>query len=158
LGFFIARKNGLELAPEVSLIITVAVTTVVWVATTLLAPATDEETLQKFYTLVRPSGPGWRHVAERTGVRASEDSMSQAMLGWVLGCTFVYSALFGAGSFIYGRMPQFWMWLVVCVASGFGMARVLRGFWSTSDVPPNTPNLPPSPTSPTARPSSTTAA
>jgi len=82
--------------------------------------------------------------------------MSQAMLGWVLGCTFVYSALFGAGSFIYGRMPQFWMWLVVCVASGFGMARVLRGFWSTSDVPPSAPNLPPSPTSPTSRPSTTT--
>src|SRR3954471_24893919 len=71
LGFFVARKNGLELAPEVSLIITVAVTTVVWVVTTLLAPATDEETLEKFYTLVRPSGPGWRPVAERTGVRAS---------------------------------------------------------------------------------------
>jgi len=156
LGFFIARKNGLELAPEVSLLVTVAVTTVVWVATTLLAPATDEETLEKFYTLVRPSGPGWRPIAERTGVRSSEDSMSQAMLGWVLGCTFVYSALFGAGSFIYGRMPQFWMWLVVCVASGFGMARVLRGFWSTSDVPPSAPNLPPSPTSPTSRPSTTT--
>ncbi|HEX7978610.1 MAG TPA: sodium:solute symporter family protein [Gemmatimonadaceae bacterium] len=150
LGFFIARKNGLELAPEVSLILTVAVTTVVWVATTLLAPATDEETLEKFYTLVRPSGPGWRPIAERTGVRASEDSMSQALLGWVFGCTFVYAALFGVGSLLYDRMPQFWVWLAVCVASGIGMARVLRGFWATSDVPPsssNTPNLPPSPTS-----------
>jgi len=150
LGFFIARKNGLELAPEVSLLVTVAVTTVVWVATTLLAPATDEETLAKFYALVRPSGPGWRPVAERTGLRGSTDSMSQALLGWVLGCTFVYAALFGAGSLLYDRMPQFWAWLAVCVASGFGMARVLRGFWATSDLPPggsSTPNLPSSPTS-----------
>ena len=114
------------------LLITVGVTTVVWVATTLLAPPTDEATLEKFYTLVRPSGPGWRPVAERTGIRGSEDSMSQAMLGWVLGCTFVYSALFGTGSLLYGRMPQFWTWLAVCVASGVGMSRVLRGFWAPS--------------------------
>jgi SSS family solute:Na+ symporter len=134
LGFFIARKNGLELAAEASLLITVGVTTVVWVATTLLAPPTDEATLEKFYTLVRPSGPGWRPVAARTGVRGSEDSMSQAMLGWVLGCTFVYSALFGTGSLLYGRMPQFWTWLAVCVASGIGMSRVLRGFWASSET------------------------
>jgi len=155
LGFFVARKNGLELAPELSLIITVAVTTVVWVVTTLLAPATEEETLEKFYALVRPSGPGWRPIAERTGVRGSADSMSQAMLGWVLGCTFVYSALFGAGSLLYGRMALGWTWVAVCVASGIGMARVLRGFWATSDVPPSSPNLPPSPTAPTSRASST---
>jgi hypothetical protein len=155
LGFFIARKNGLVLAAEVSLLITVGVTTVVWVATTLLAPATDEETLEKFYRLVRPSGPGWRPIAERTGVRGSEDSMSQALLGWVLGCTFVYAALFGAGSLLYGRMTLGWSWVAVCVASGIGMARVLRGFWATSDGPPDAPNLPPSPTS--ARPAPSTA-
>jgi hypothetical protein len=137
----------------VSLLVTVAVTTVVWVATTLLAPSTDEETLEKFYTLVRPSGPGWQPIAERTGLRGSTDSMSQALLGWVFGCTFVYSALFGVGSLLYDRMPQFWTWLAVCVASGIGMARVLRGFWATSDVPPSppsppsSPSLPPSPTS-----------
>src|SRR6476620_9219978 len=147
LGFFIARKNGLELAPEVSLLVTVAVTTVVWVTTTLLAPATDEATLEKFYTLVRPAGPGWRPIAERTGLRGSTDSMSQALLGWVLGCTFVYAALFGVGSLLYDRMPQFWVWLAVCIASGIALARVLRGFWATSDVPPNPPNLPPCPTS-----------
>jgi Na+/proline symporter len=54
LGFFVARKNGLELAAEVSLLVTVGVTTVVWIATTLLAPPTDAATLDRFYTLVRP--------------------------------------------------------------------------------------------------------
>jgi hypothetical protein len=44
LGFFIARKNGLELASHVSLLVTVGVTTVVWVTTTLLAPPTDADT------------------------------------------------------------------------------------------------------------------
>ena len=42
------------------------------------------------------------------------------------GCLFVYAALFGTGSLLYGRMPQFYAWLVVFVASGVGMWRVLR--------------------------------
>jgi SSS family solute:Na+ symporter len=130
LGFFIARKNGLELASHVSLLVTVGVTTVVWVTTTLLAPPTDEATLERFYTLVRPAGPGWRPVAERTGITGVEDSLSQSLLGWVLGCAFVYSGLFGTGSLLYGRMPQFAMWLVVFIVSGAGLARVLSGFWT----------------------------
>jgi Na+/proline symporter len=130
LGFFIARKNGFEIAADVSLISTVAVTTVVWVTTTFLAPATDAATLDGFFMKVRPSGPGWRPVAERLGIAGVEDSLPQALLGWVLGCAFVYSGLFGTGSLLYGRMPQFAMWLVVFIVSGIGLSRVLRGFWT----------------------------
>jgi Na+/proline symporter len=130
LGFFIARKNGFEIAADVSLIITVAVTTVVWMATTFLAPPTDAATLDGFFMKVRPSGPGWRPVAERLGIAGVEDSLPQALLGWVLGCAFVYSGLFGTGSLLYGRMPQFAMWLVVFIVSGIGLSRVLRGFWT----------------------------
>jgi hypothetical protein len=55
------------------------------------------------------------------------------MLGWVLGCSFVYSALFGTGSYLYGRMPQFYACLAVFVISGFFMQRVLSGFWAQSE-------------------------
>ena len=130
LGFFIARKSGVEVASTVSLLITVGVTTVVWMITTLLAPPADDETLMRFFTLVRPSGPGWKRIAQLSGVAASPDALPQALLGWMLGCAFVYSALFGTGSFLYARMPQFWMWMVVLVVTGFGMTRVLKGFWS----------------------------
>jgi Na+/proline symporter len=130
LGFFVARKNGLAMSAESSLLITVGVTTVVWVVTTLLAPPTDAATLDRFFTQVRPAGPGWRPVAERLGVTGVEDSMSQALLGWVLGCAFVYSGLFGTGSLLYGRMPQFAVCLAVFIVSGAGLSRVLRGFWS----------------------------
>jgi SSS family solute:Na+ symporter len=131
LGFFIARQNGLELASHVSLLVTVGVTTVVWVVTTLVAPPTDAGVLDRFYMQVRPSGPGWKPIANRVGVKGAVDSLPQALLGWVLGCAFVYAGLFGTGSLLYGRMPQFLMWLAVFVVSGLGLARVLRGFWST---------------------------
>ncbi|MFL5616782.1 MAG: sodium:solute symporter family protein [Gemmatimonadaceae bacterium] len=130
LGFFVARKNGFTISAETSLLVTVGVTTVVWLAATLLAPPTDAATLERFYSLVRPAGPGWRPIALRLGITGVEDSLPQALLGWVLGCAFVYSGLFGVGSLLYGRMPQFAMWLVVFVVSGVGLSRVLRGFWT----------------------------
>jgi solute:Na+ symporter, SSS family len=128
-GFFVARKNGVEVSAPVSLLATVACTTVVWVLVTYLAPATDRATLVRFYTLVRPSGAGWNAVRVEAGVPASPDSLPQAMLGWVLGCAVVYAALFGTGSFLYGRMPQFAMWLAVFVISSVGVWRVLRAYF-----------------------------
>ena len=64
-----------------------------------------------------------------SGKQPAPDSLAQGVLGWVCGCAFVYSALFGTGSLLYGRMPQFYAWLAVFVISGLGMWRVLRGFW-----------------------------
>ncbi len=131
LGFFIARKNGYEVASHISLLVTVGVTTVVWVTTTMLAAPTDRATLVRFYELVRPSGPGWAKVRAESAVQPAPDSLAQGVLGWVCGCSFVYSALFGTGSLLYGRAPQFYMWLAVFIVSGLGMWRTLRGFWST---------------------------
>jgi hypothetical protein len=48
-----------------------------------------------------------------------------------MGCAFVYAALFGTGSFLYGHLSQFFAWLTVFVFSGAGVAWVLRGFWKT---------------------------
>jgi len=129
LAFFIARKNGVAIASTTSLLMTVALTTVVWVATTLIAEPTDEATLEKFYARVRPGGPGWAPVQRASGIGPSPDSLPHALIGWVCGCAFVYSALFGTGSLLYGQLPQFGFWLVVFLASGFGVWRVLRGFW-----------------------------
>jgi Na+/proline symporter len=131
-GFFIARKEGAQISTEVSLLVTVATTTIVWVATTLIAKPADRETLKKFYTLVRPAGPGWKDIRRETGLPPANDSLAQALAGWTLGCTFVYSALFGTGSFLYGRMPQFYVWFAICLASGFGLWRVLRDFTKTA--------------------------
>ncbi|HEY6218470.1 MAG TPA: Na+:solute symporter, partial [Gemmatimonadaceae bacterium] len=110
---------------------TVGVTTVIWISTALLTPPVDEATLVSFVKLVKPAGPGWNPIRKLAGEVGSPDSLPQAMLGWVLGCAFVYAALFGTGSFLYGRMTQFWMWLAVFVVSGLGMLKVLRGFWAT---------------------------
>jgi len=129
IGFAIAARTGHPVPAHISLILTVAATTLVWVAVAYLAPSTDRTTLLSFYKLVRPAGPGWESIRREAGLPASPDSMSQSMLGWVMGCAFIYAALFGTGSFIYGRTPQGLMWLAVFVVSGIGLLRIVPKLW-----------------------------
>ncbi len=133
-GFFIAAKQGAQIPSHVSLIATVLTTTVVWVAATFLAPTTDRETLVKFCRLVRPAGPGWARIRQEAGVTGSPDSLPMALLGWVLGCFFVYAALFGTGSFLYGRTPQGLMWLVVWVGTGLALLKLVPKMWAASSA------------------------
>jgi Na+/proline symporter len=133
LGFFIAGKAGAAVPAHVSLIIGVGITTLVWVASAYLLPGTDEGKLDSFYRLVRPAGPGWAHVRQRTGLPASHDSLAMSLLGWVLGCAFVYAALFGSGSFLYGLRTQGFVWLAVLAVSGVGLARILPRIWRSSE-------------------------
>jgi Na+/proline symporter len=131
-GFFIAQKNGADIPAHVSLLITVAATSVVWITVTLLAPPADRATLLSFYRLVRPAGPGWRDIRAESGVAASPDSMPMALLGWVTGCVFVYAALFGAGSFLYGRTTQGLVWTALFVVSGVMLIRLMPRLWATT--------------------------
>jgi hypothetical protein len=82
-----------------------------------------------FYRLIRPAGPGWARIAVKAGVGPSPDSISLQLLGWVLGCTFVYATLFGAGSALYGHTPQVILWGFVWLVSGGGLLNVLARLW-----------------------------
>jgi solute:Na+ symporter, SSS family len=133
LAFFVAGKQGVAIAPTTSLLVTIAITTVVWVAATYLTRPTDRATLVGFYRLVRPPGGGWRPIQAEAGVGSSPDSIAHSLLGWVLGCFVVYAALFGAGSFLYGRTAQGAMWAVVFVVAAAGMIRLLPALWRSTE-------------------------
>ncbi len=133
LGFFVAGKAGMVVPSHITLIVGVVITTAVWVTTAYLAPPTDSDKLESFYALVRPAGPGWKVIRDRTGLPASADSLPMAMLGWILGCAFVYAALFGAGSFLYGNTAQALVWLGVFVVSTLGLSRILPKIWRSSE-------------------------
>ena len=137
LGFFVARKMGAQTPEYVSLVVTVATTTVVWVMTTFLTSPSDRAQLVRFYKLVRPAGPGWTEFRRETGLGPSPDSLPQAMLGWMFGCLFVYSALFGTGSFLYGRTPQAIMWSVLFVLSGIALVVLIPRLWSGGEALPS---------------------
>jgi Na+/proline symporter len=125
-AFAIAQRSGAAVASHTSLLVTIAVTTVVWVVATYVTAPTDRATLVAFYRLVRPGGRGWESVRAEAGVAPSPDSIAQSLLSWVLGCFVVYAALFGAGSFLYGRTAQGVAWSVVLIVAGGGLIRQLR--------------------------------
>ncbi len=135
-AFFAAGRSGSPVASHLALLITVGVTTVVWVATTLLTSPTERATLLAFYRRVRPAGPGWRAIRAEAGLPPSPDSLPHNLLGWVLGCAFVYAALFGIGSFLYGRLAQGALWAVLFVFSGLWLARLLPQLWRSQRETP----------------------
>jgi hypothetical protein len=135
----ILAKNDVHFSTHLALVVTVAVTTVCWVATAFLGPETDRDTLIAFYRKVRPFGPGWKQVREQAGIseaeaRATRENIPLALLGWVAGCTVIWSALFTVGNFLYGRLGYAIALLAVFVVSGLVLLRVIGRVWSASDA------------------------
>src|SRR5437867_2587121 len=81
-------------------LVTVAVTTVVWLVVTFTTRPETDATLVAFYRRTRPSRLGWGPVAARApDVRPSTDRLAN-LLDWVAGCVLVYGALFGVGKLL----------------------------------------------------------
>jgi Na+/proline symporter len=120
-AILLLRRSGFVIPETTALLSSVAITTVVWVTVAFLGPQTDTAVLEQFVRLVRPAGPGWSALRVRTGVAADGESLPQALLAWILGCTTVYCALFGTGSLLYGHRPQALACLAVGLAAGAGM-------------------------------------
>ena len=107
-------------------------TTVCWVATAWLGPATDREVLIEFYRKVRPSGPGWEPIRKAAGLpvgTAGADNIPLAMLGWTAGCIAIWSALFTVGNVLYMRPVPAAIMFVVFLASSLALASVTRKLW-----------------------------
>ena len=83
-GFFIARKNGAQIPDHISLIATVATTTVVWVSVTLLGPQTRRETLKALTRVVPERRPSSKRQAGRIRRAASAERSGDNRPPWLL--------------------------------------------------------------------------
>jgi Na+/proline symporter len=132
----VLAKNGVSFSTAAALLMTVAVTTVCWLITAYVSPATERDVLNRFYTLVRPAGPGWARVRRDAGLpadsRTSPDNIPMALLGWVAGCAAIWSALFAVGNLLYYRFVSFTICTVVFVISGIVLIKVVQALWSGS--------------------------
>lgn len=100
--FVHAAVGGPPLSAELQLVLGVLITTMAWLAVTLLTPSTDRAVLQAFYDRIRPLDFGWRGGVHTTRAEPAED-VSAAIACWFLGCVAVYGALFASGYALYGR-------------------------------------------------------
>ncbi len=85
------------------MIITVTITTVVWLAVTFLTKPEPMDRLVEFYRRVRPSKAGWGPVAEVAGAVETADDAGAGLVDWLLGCGLIYTSLFGTGKLILGE-------------------------------------------------------
>jgi SSS family solute:Na+ symporter len=132
LVLFVAGRRGFSIASHVSLIVTIAVTTAVWLTATYLTEPTDRDTLRAFYRLARPAGPGWKPIAAECPGVTSSDDLSLAFAGWLGGMALVYGALFGAGHFIFGHTSAAVVGAAFALAGGVTIARVLSRMRASS--------------------------
>ena len=119
-----------SLPGHIELILSVAATTLVWLAVTFLTPPADESRLTDFYRLIRPAGPGWKHIRAKTGLPPASDSLPQEILGWTLGTMAVWSALFCTGSFLLGKSTQGAALLAVFLITATILAKLVKALWA----------------------------
>ena len=110
-----------------TMLTTVAVTTVVWLAVTLLTAPESDATLDRFYRQVRPGGPGWRRVALRLGF--GDDRIpggALSWMNWVAGLATVYASVFAVGAFVTGSPRRGLLYAAVAIAAFLLIQRNLR--------------------------------
>jgi len=114
------------------MIVTVSVTTIVWLAVTFLTKPESKETLVAFYRRTYPSARGWGPIAKLAPeVRPSKDGLAN-LVDWLCGCALIYGILFGTGKLILKDFTTGSILLVAGILAGAVIYRDLsRRGWST---------------------------
>ena len=94
--FLVFAKNALVIT---------GVTTLVWLAVTLLTPPEPAAVLVNFYRRVRPDVTGWGPVALAAPDIPPSRDLAANLFSWLLGCVMVFSALFALGKLCFGHYP-----------------------------------------------------
>ena len=102
---------------------TTGVTTLVWLAVTLLTAPEQNETLVKFYKKVRPQITGWKPVAKLAGDATGTQDLGRNLLSWLLGCVMVYTMLACIGQICFGRYSSAGILGAVAVLSALAISR-----------------------------------
>ena len=106
--------------------ITTAITTVVWLTTTLLTQPESETLLLKFYRKVQPTVHGWKRIAALAPEITPVRDLASNAFDWVMGCTLVYCCMFGIGELVLQAWLVGFLLLVCAAVAGYLI------YWSLS--------------------------
>jgi Na+/proline symporter len=109
------------------MIVTVGITTVVWVAITMLTQPEPMDKLVAFYRRVRPEGPGWNNIAAQAELSEehAKGRLSLQIFNWILGCVLIYDSLFGIGKLIFKEWGTGLLFLLIAITAGVLISRNL---------------------------------
>ncbi len=116
--FFQFSPLGKELPDHVKLVAGVAITTLAWMAVTLLTRPVEQGVLLRFYTLIRPHAGGWKPVAKLalqqgslSNAEVTTGQLPRQLACMIAGCFMVYGLLFSVGYMLYGQ----WLYALVSI-------------------------------------------
>jgi len=139
IALFVAQRRGAAIPSHISLIVMVAVTTVVWVCTAFMTRPTDAVTLRNFYRRARPGGPGWSAIRAECPDVSPADNTTHSFIGWASGVALVYGALLGMGQLLLGRVALGFIGVSIAVVAAVVLTRTLPKLWTDSPAPSRTP-------------------
>ncbi len=100
------------------MIVTIGITTAVWLTTTLLTRPEPTQTLVAFYRRVRPSGRGWAPIAQLAPDVEPECEGWRNLADAAAGCVLIYGALFGVGKLLLKQTAVGLVFLLAALAAG----------------------------------------
>ncbi|MBK9171173.1 MAG: Na+:solute symporter [Bryobacterales bacterium] len=100
------------------MLITVGITTVVWLAVTWLTPPEPEAHLVAFYRRARPAAALWGPVARLAPDVPRTKGAGWDLLDWICGCILIYGALFGTGKLIFKEPLTGALYLLLAALAG----------------------------------------
>jgi len=105
------------------MLITVAITTAVWLTVTFLTPPEPQKQLLAFYRRVRPAAALWKPIARLAPDVPPARDLHYNILDWIAGCALIYGALFGAGKVILKDYASGAVLLALAVLAGLYIYR-----------------------------------
>ena len=100
-------------------------TALLWITVMFLTPPESDETLDRFYRQVRPSGIGWKRQQQRTGILPGQD-LAKDILRVLASILLLFGAMFATGGFLLLDPLTGWVSLIIAVAGGYWLRRLNR--------------------------------
>jgi Na+/proline symporter len=130
--FHLSSENAYDFAYLV--MITTAITTVIWLTVTFLTKPEPDSILIPFYRRVRPSATFWGPIAAKVPDIVPQKEGLFNLTNWLFGCLLIYMTLFGFGKIIFGELLLGTVFLLIAVVAFTVIYRNLskRGWESLS--------------------------
>jgi SSS family solute:Na+ symporter len=110
------------------LLITMGIATPVWVAVTFLTTRQPSQQTEAFYRKMRIGGPGWKLLADRTGIEPLDRNLWHAAAGWAVCSLMMVSILVGVGKLLFHDWYVALGCALVFLCCALMLSRLLRNF------------------------------
>ena len=129
--------NGEMLADyyTIRLLIVTLFAFIMWVTIAFVTSKEPSERAIAFYKRMRIPGPGWRKVAEITGVEPEEGQLVAATFGWIGCVALILGLLIGVGKLLFHEWGQGFISVGIALAGGILMALQFKRLTFISDAP-----------------------